>query len=63
MNYYNTVKQFESDSVDDNYIQGWVAGFLNNPAIEEQRITDAYRSGYDNAKNNNIDDVSDYIKL
>jgi hypothetical protein len=27
-----------------NYIQGWVAGFLNNPEIEEQRITDEWES-------------------
>jgi hypothetical protein len=36
--------------VNDNYIQGWVAGFLNNPEIEEQRITDEWESGYEDGK-------------
>ena len=34
----------------DNYIQGWVAGFLNNPELEEQRITDEWESGYEDGK-------------
>jgi hypothetical protein len=37
----------EEMGVNDNYIQGWVAGFLNNPEIEEQRKTDEYEAGYE----------------
>jgi hypothetical protein len=44
MTYYEGVKKMEEMGVNDNYIQGWVAGFLNNPEIEEQRITDEYES-------------------
>ena len=50
-NYFNNVKKMETMGVDDNYIQGWIAGYLNNPEIEEQRITDAYESGYEDGKN------------
>ncbi|HIB27709.1 hypothetical protein MNB_SUP05-4-917 [hydrothermal vent metagenome] len=47
MTYYEGVKKMEEMGVNDNYIQGWVAGFLNNPEIEEQRKTDEYESGYE----------------
>ncbi len=47
MTYYEGVKKMEEMGVNDNYIQGWVAGFLNNPEIEEQRKTDEYEAGYE----------------
>lgn len=40
----------EQAGVDDNYIQGWIAGYLNNPKIEEQRITTEYKTGYQDGK-------------
>jgi len=50
MSYYEKVKKMEEMGVDDNYIQGWVAGYLHNPEIEEQRITEAYEAGYADGK-------------
>ncbi len=50
MDYFNAIKKMEEMGVDDNYIQGWVAGFLCNPELEEQRITDEYESGYSDGK-------------
>lgn len=50
MTYYEGVKKMEEMGVNDNYIQGWVAGFLNNPEIEEQRITDEWQAGYEDGK-------------
>ncbi len=50
MTYYEGVKKMEEMGVNDNYIQGWVAGFLNNPEIEEQRITDEWKAGYEDGK-------------
>jgi len=50
MTYYEGVKKMEEMGVNDNYIQGWVAGFLNNPEIEEQRITDEWESGFEDGK-------------
>jgi hypothetical protein len=40
----------EEMGVNDNYIQGWVAGFLHNPELEEQRITDEWESGFEDGK-------------
>ena len=50
MSYYENIKKMEEMGVDDNYIQGWVAGYLQNPEIEEQRITEAYEAGYADGK-------------
>ncbi len=50
MEYYEAVKQMEEMGVDDYYIQGWIAGYLNNPEIEEQKITDEYSLGYEDGK-------------
>ncbi len=50
MTYYEGVKKMEEMGVNDNYIQGWVAGFLNNPKIEEQRMTNEWESGYKDGK-------------
>ncbi|SEI01157.1 conserved hypothetical protein [Bathymodiolus azoricus thioautotrophic gill symbiont] len=44
------MKKMEEMGVNDNYIQGWVAGFLNNPEIEEQRITDEWEAGHEDGK-------------
>ncbi|MBE8189634.1 MAG: hypothetical protein HAW58_01930 [Candidatus Thioglobus sp.] len=50
MTYYEGVKKMEEMGVNDNYIQGWVAGFLNNPELEEQKITDEWESGFEDGK-------------
>ncbi len=50
MQYFEGVKKMEEMGVNDNYIQGWIAGYLNNPEIEEQRISDAYKTGYEDGK-------------
>ena len=50
MIYYEGVKKMEKMGVNDNYIQGWIAGFLRNPKIEEQRITNAWKAGYKDGK-------------
>ena len=51
--YYNTIKKFEVDGVNKDYVLGWASGYLGNPKLEEQRITDAYDAGYEDglAKN------------
>ena len=58
--YYDTVKQLEQDGVDPEYIQGWVAGYLGNPEREEQRVTDAYRAGYADAKLGNTEQATSW---
>jgi len=49
--YFDSVRKMEEIGVDDNYIQGWVAGYLNNPEIEEQRVTSEYKSGHEDGQN------------
>ncbi len=58
--YFENVQKMEEMGVDDNYIQGWIAGYLNNPEIEEQRITDAYESGYEDGKQKVSDNFSNF---
>ncbi len=60
MTYYEGVKKMEEMGVNDHYIQGWVAGFLSNPEIEEQRITEEYKAGYEDGKEKNDTNFSKY---
>ena len=47
--YYATVDHLEKLGTNKDYIQGWVGGYLGNPEREEQRVTDAYKAGYEDA--------------
>jgi hypothetical protein len=46
MTYYEGVKKMEEMGVNDNYIQGWVAGFLNNPEIVGLEIAEIEKKYY-----------------
>lgn len=52
--YYETVDKLERMDVEWEYIQGWVGGYLGNPKREEQRLTEAYSTGYEDGRNKNI---------
>ena len=58
--YYNIVKQLEKSGVDSEYIQGWVGGYLGNPEREEQRVTDAYKAGYEDGQGGVTDKARDW---
>ena len=58
--YYQTIAKLEQDKVSKEYILGWVSGFLGNPKIEEQRITDGYEAGYNDAKSGTTDSASNF---
>ena len=58
--YYNTISRLEQDNVSNNYILGWASGFLGNPVIEEQRMTDDYQAGYDDGKAGNTDNAGNW---
>ena len=58
--YYEGVKKMEEMGVNDNYIQGWVAGYLQNPEIEEQRITDEWEAGYEDGQNHSEENFANY---
>ena len=53
--YYETVDKLEKMNIDREYIQGWIGGYLGNPEREEQRVTEAYKVGYEDGKQNKID--------
>ena len=58
--YYQTISKLEQDNVSTEYILGWASGFLGNPKIEEQRITDGYEAGYNDGKSGNTDSASGF---
>ena len=60
MTYYESIKKMEKMGVDDHYIQGWVAGYLGNPEIEEQRITDKWKAGYKDGKEKSDKNFSNF---
>jgi hypothetical protein len=44
--YYEAIDRMEKKKVDPDYINGWASGFLHNPKREEQRVSEAYDTGY-----------------
>lgn len=58
--YYETVSKLEQQSTDKNYVLGWVSGFLGNPKIEEQRITEAWEAGYEDGQSKTTDSASNW---
>ena len=48
--YYETIDSLEKMGVDPEYIQGWIGGYLENPKREEQRLTEAYKTGYEDGE-------------
>ena len=51
--YYETIASLEKQNTAPDYILGWASGFLGNPKLEEQRITDPYQAGYEDGVNRN----------
>ena len=60
--YYDAVTKMEGMGCDEEYIQGWQAGFLQNPQREEQRLTESYTAGYTDGKEKNTDRLADWVK-
>jgi len=60
--YYDAVTKMEQKGVDDEYILGWQAGFLQNPTREEQRVTDAYEAGYADGEEKSLDNLDQWVK-
>ena len=58
--YYETVDHLEKLGIDQDYIQGWVGGYLRNPEREEQRSTDAYKAGYEDGQAGVTDKAQDW---
>ena len=60
--YYDAVTKMEGMGVDDEYIQGWQAGFLQNPKREEQNLNDTYEAGYTDGEEKNTDNFANWVK-
>ena len=58
--YYATVDHLEKLGIHRDYIQGWVGGYLGNPEREEQRVTDAYKAGYEDGQGGGTDKAQDW---
>jgi hypothetical protein len=52
----------EGMNVDPEYVQGWQGGYLLNPEREEQRVNEAYSSGYEDGKAHNMDNFDNWKK-
>lgn len=50
--YYQTITELEKQNISRDYIIGWASGFLGNPKIEEQRLTEPYEAGYGDGQEN-----------
>jgi len=58
--YYETISELEKRNISKDYILGWASGFLGNPKIEEQRITDGWEAGYVDGRAKNTDHSNDW---
>lgn len=59
--YHDTVDRLQQLQVHDDYIQGWIGGYLGNPKREEQRISDAYEAGYQDGGNADASKMGEWI--
>ena len=53
--YHSTLKAMQEAGVDMHYYHGWATGALDNPPLEEQRVTDAYEAGVEDGKSGSTD--------
>jgi hypothetical protein len=60
--YYKTIDKMEKMSVDPEYVQGWIGGYMGNPKREEQRVTEAYEAGYEHGEKGDTADFESWVK-
>ena len=60
--YRDAVTKMESEGVDPEYVIGWQGGYLGHPEREEQRVTEAYRAGYEDGQEKNTDNFDKWKK-
>ncbi len=59
--YRDAVTQMEEMNVQEEYMLGWQGGFLGHPLREEQRITEAYQSGYDDGREKTTENFANWV--
>ena len=60
--YYDAVTKMEQSGVDEQYMVGWMSGYLRNPKVEEQRISEAYDAGYTDGENKDLSNIGNWVK-
>lgn len=60
--YYDAVTEMEKIHVNQDYVLGWMGGYLQNPAREEQRSTEAYEAGYADGGEHNTGNFAQWAK-
>lgn len=60
--YYDTVDKMEKAGTDPEYMNGWMCGYLHNPKREEQRLTEAYTTGYSDGEEKKTDAMDNWKK-
>ncbi|MGB5708008.1 MAG: hypothetical protein WBM41_14405 [Arenicellales bacterium] len=55
--YYETISKLEQQNTARDYILGWASGYLGNPKIEEQRISESWEAGYGDGREQNTDNA------
>ncbi|MBX2838715.1 MAG: hypothetical protein KTR35_17785 [Gammaproteobacteria bacterium] len=59
--YHSTLKAMHEAGVNTAYYHGWATGALDNPDLEEQRVTDAYTAGFEHGKSGNTEGYKDWV--
>lgn len=59
--YHATLKLMQEAGAAKAYMHGWASGALQNPELEEQRVTDAYTAGYEDGQNAVTDGYKNWI--
>ncbi|MBT8420846.1 MAG: hypothetical protein KJO08_08310 [Gammaproteobacteria bacterium] len=59
--YYDSVDKMEKMGVSNEYIQGWIGGYIQNPKREEQRVNEAYNAGYEDGENKEQSNFGNWV--
>ena len=60
--YYDAINEMQKHRVAKAYMHGWSGGFLGNPKLEEQRLTEAYQAGYADGANRVTDNFQAWVQ-
>jgi len=58
--YHATLKLMNQAGVNKEYCHGWATAALGNPALEEQRVTDAYTAGFEHGEQGIVDQYQEW---
>ena len=59
--YREATSKMEEMGVDPDYIIGWQGGYLGHPKREEQRLSQAYETGYEDGTERNTENFKNWV--